>query len=255
MKKYFTLIILSITLIINFSCSTKKDATPEVLGQLYFHLHTNIDSTEVPGLDSLVHSNTGRKISLNFTQFYISNIKLVKLDGSLYSVPNKVLLKTFWNELYLIGNVPAGNYKSVQFTVGFDSLTAIKNPISTDTVFNHTEMWFGSAAQPAGYVFLNLRGKIDTSLAANALVNQMAPFTFKIGTYANAKSISLPNENFTVSPNQTQYVHLIINYMKLFDGIDLTKPGNLSVQNISENSYAVAKQITNNIPAMFSYEF
>ncbi len=255
MTKYSPIAYCLIFLGLTLSCISKEDNSPATTGQLYFHFHGDIETTEIPVLDTVMYSNAGRKISLSFTQLYISNIKLVKLDGSLYSVPNKVLLRTFWNELYLIGNVPAGNYKSVQFLVGFDSLTAAKNPISTDTVFNHHEMWFESTANPAGYVFLNLQGKIDTTIASNAQVNQMVPFTYKIGTFANAKAVSLPDENFIVLPNKTQYVHMIINYMKLFDGIDLTKPGNLAVQNISDNSNAVAKQIANNIPAMFSYEF
>jgi len=247
---------LSILCFLSFACSNKSEInSPEVSGQLYFHFHTNIDNTEVPGLDSIVNSSTGRKISLSFTKMYISNIKLVKLDGSLYSVSDKVLLKTFWNELYLIGNVPAGNYKSVQFTVGFDSITSAKTPISTDTVFNHPEMWFWNTAQPQGYVFLNVQGEIDTTKNSNGLINQMMPFSYRIGTSVNAAFVSLPDENFTVSPNQTQYVHMIINYMKLFDGVDLSKASNLSVQSISDNSNTAAKQIAVNMSNMFSYEF
>jgi len=46
----------------------------------------------------------------------------------------------------------------------------------------------------------------------------------------------------------------VINYMKVFDGIDLSKASNLSVQSTTDNSGAVATQIVNNIPGMFSYE-
>jgi hypothetical protein len=247
--------LLAFALFINFGCTNKKDIAREVTGQLYFHLHTNIDTTEVQGYDSISLSSAGRKISMSLAQLYISNIKLVKLDGSFYSVPDKVLLKTFWNELYLIGNVPIGTYKSVQFTVGFDSITSAKTPISSDTVFNHPEMWFSNVAQPQGYIFVNFQGKIDTTVKSNGLAAQMVPFDYKIGTFNNAKFVSLPNENYTVSANQTQYVHLIINFMKLFDGVDLTKTDNLSITGISDNSTTVAKTIASNIPSMFSYEF
>lgn len=255
MENPYILVILAFALFINFGCSTKKDIAPEVTGQLYFHLHTNIDASEVQGYDSITMSSTGRKISLSLAQLYISNIKLVKLDGSLYSVANKVLLKTFWNELYLIGNVPAGNYESVQFTVGFDSLTSIKTPISPDTVFNHPEMWFFQTAQPQAYIFVNFQGKIDTTVKANGTNSQMVPFTYKIGTYQNAKSVSMPNENFSILPSQTQYVHIIINYMKLLDGIDLVNSANLSIPGIQANSSSFAEQVASNIPKMFSYEF
>jgi hypothetical protein len=255
MRRYCCLVVAFIFVVLDFSCTNMKEANPLATGQLYFHLHTNIDNTEVPGYDSIVSSSSGRKISLDFTQMYISNIRLVRSDGSLYSVANKVLLKTFWNELYLIGNVPAETYKSVQFTVGFDSITGAKIPISSDTVFNHPEMWFWTTAQPQGYIFLNVQGMIDTSTNADGLKTHMVQFTYKIGTSANAKQISLPDENFSISSNQTQYVHLVINYMKLFEGLDLSKTRNLSVENISDNGNAVAKQIANNVPGMFSYEF
>jgi hypothetical protein len=185
---------------------------------------------------------------------YISNIELVKLDGSVYSVSGRVLLKDFENEVFFVGNVPAGNYKSVRFSIGLNSTANAKTPISTDTIFNRTEMWFGSTAQPQGYIFLNVQGRIDTTAKANGTEVQMVQFSYKIGTTTNIKQIVLPDQNFTVLPNKIEYVHMIINYMKIFDGIDLGKAGNLSVNSPADNTSDVAIKITNNIPLIFNYE-
>ena len=185
---------------------------------------------------------------------YISNIELVRLDGSVYPVTDKVILKDFDNEAYLIGNVPAGNYKSVHFSVGLNAAVNAKIPVSTDTVFYRPEMWFGSTAQPQGYIFLNIQGKIDTTANASGAEAQMVQFAYKIGTTANIKQVVMPDNNFTVLPNQIEYVHMIINYMKIFDGIDISKAGNLSVQTTSENSNAISQKIVNNIQGMFHYE-
>jgi len=115
-------------------------------------------------------------------------------------------------------------------------------------------MWFGNAAQPQGFVFLNVQGKIDTTALANGTENQMVPFAYRIGTAAGIKPVAMPDQNFSVFPDQIEYVHLVINYMKIFKGIDLSKAGNLSVQSTTDNSGSVATQIVNNIPGMFSYE-
>ena len=126
--------------------------------------------------------------------------------------------------------------------------------VAGDTVFYRPEMWFGSSAQPQGYVFLNVQGKIDTTALANGTESQMVQFAYRIGTAANLKQVVMPDQNFSILPDQVEYVHMVINYMKIFDGIDLHIATNLHVQSTTDNSTALANQIVNNIPAMFSYE-
>ena len=248
-------LVFAVLLGIASSCTNDKGPAPVITGSLYFHFHSNIDQTEVPGYDTIVVSNQGRKISISMCQFYISDISLVRSDGSLYQVENKVILKIFQNELYFMGDIPVGSYKSVQFNVGFDSITALKNPISADTVFTYPEMWFDNSLPSQKYIYFYFGGKIDTTSSADGNLKQMVNFNYRIGTFPNVQQVKLPEESFLVSNKQLQYIHITINYMKLFEGIDLTKLGNLSVQNISDNSGAVAKSIAKNIPAMFHYEF
>ena len=254
MKNYFFILSIALAMWLNVSCTKKNSINPVVTGQLYFHLHTNIDSLEVDSYNSVLQSTSGRNISLSLAQMYLSNIQLVRLDGSVYSVANQVILKVFENEAYLVGNVPAGNYRSVRFSVGLSAMENAKTPVAGDTVFYRPEMWFGNTAQPQGFVFLNVQGKIDTTALGNGTEDQMVQFTYKIGTAASLKQVVMPDQNFSVFPNQIEYVHMLINYMKIFDGIDLSKASNLSVQSTTDNSGSVATQIVNNIPGMFSYE-
>jgi hypothetical protein len=254
MKKQIKITILIPVLFFNIACTKKNENTAEVTGQFYFHLHTNIDDSEVYSYNSVIQSSGGRKVLLSMAQLYISNIELVKLDDSIYSVSNKVLLKDFENGSYLVGNVPAGNYKSLRFSVGLNNTDNEKTPVSSDAVFNRPEMWFGNFAQPQGYIFLNVQGKIDTSANADGSEVQMVQFVYKIGSSVNETKIIMPVHNYTILPDQEYYEHIIINYMKIFDGIVLSNSSNLSVQNESENSNSVAQQVVKNIPKMFSYE-
>ncbi len=237
------------------SCK-KKDTTPPPAanGTLGFHLHTNVDTNEVANYDSVYVMTGGRKISVHFSQLYISGIQLVKPDGSTYAVPGTIILKKQQIEPYSVGSVPSGNYTSVSFNVGLSATTNASTPASADSTLNIPAMWLGTTVQPSGFAFVNFQGKIDTTAAANCTRPQMVSFTYKIGTNANLKTVNMPTQNFTVSPNQMQYVHMIIDYNKLFTGIKLSTNSNLNVISAADNALPLATQIKNNIPLMFKYE-
>lgn len=221
-------------------------------GNLTLHLHTFIGETEVDGLGIEMQTLEGRIISLTKAQMYISGIQLVKLDGSLVDVPYN-LLKLFEAESVVVGDVPVGNYKSIKFKVGLNAATNTLIPsLSSDSIIlNKPAMWFGSSAQPDGYVFMNCQGTIDTSSAMN---ETPVPFIYKIGTNSNYVQVSMPEQNFTVFKNNVNYLHMVIDYSKLFNGIQINMTNNLQVNSTSDNALPIAIAIKNNIPLMFRYE-
>ena len=222
-------------------------------GTFMFHLHTYISNSEVDlyGID--YKTLDGRTISLNMAQLYVSDVQLVKLDGSLVNISGKKILKVFEKETDIVGDAPVGNYKSIRFKIGIDATTNALAPTtpSDSAILNKPAMWFSNAAQPDGYVFMNVQEKVDTSAAKNKAT---VPFAYKIGTNANYKQVTMGDKNFSVEEGKAAFGHLIIDYSKLFDGIDLTKIGNLSVTTASANSTAIAAKIANNMPSMFIYE-
>jgi hypothetical protein len=244
------------------SCEKNKSDEPQPNGNnpsntptgIYsFHLHTYIGANEVDLYNVTYQTPAGRDISLSLAQLYISDIQLIKLDGSTYTVTGKKILKVLETDSYVLGNVPVGNYKSVRFKVGFDASTNLLNPTTpTDSaILNKPAMWFGGTAQPDGYVFMNVQGTIDTS---SNLSGAFAPFVYKIGTNANNTQVTMPDQNLTVTENQVTYRHIIIDYSQLFKGIQLNNSSNLSITTVGENNNALAKEIVSNIPYMFQYE-
>jgi hypothetical protein len=255
----FTNLILILGFLGILSCKKNVTPTPDPVvptGTFLFHLHPYIDNSEVDLYNITYTSFEGRKIALSMIQLYVSNIQLVKLDGSLVDISGKKILKVLEQETSLVGEVPVGNYKSIRFKVGLDPTTNALNPTtpSDSAVLNKPDMWFGKTAQPDGYVFMNLQGKIDTTTNANGTAAQMQPFSYKIGTNANWKQVTMGDRNFTVEEGKSQFGHLIINCTKLFNGIALNQAANLSVTTASANSSAIAAKIVNNIPSMFIYE-
>lgn len=266
--KHFLNITIILAMLLFTACDKKQPApdpatpapeqtnTPET-GTFFFHLHTYIEDNEVDAYNIVYTNLDGRKVALSMAQLYISNIQLVKKDGTVYDIPNnKKILKVLDVDQINVADVPVGEYKSIRFKVGLDANTNQLNPsASPDSVLLKTaSMWFGAAPQPDGYVFLNVQGKIDTTYDASATVAQMQPFVFKIGTNANYKQVSMPDKNFTVVKDQAVFGHIIIDYYKLFAGVALNHASNLSVTTASANNVSPATTIANNIPLMFRYE-
>ncbi|HSZ71639.1 MAG TPA: MbnP family protein [Cytophagaceae bacterium] len=242
------------------SCGKKSDdASPSTpTGTLQFHLHTNVDTNEVGDFNTVYSipvpgsATARRNISVSAAELYISNIQLVRSDGSLYNVSNEIVLKVQPIEPYTIGNVPAGNYKSVRFYVGLDPTTDKRVLVlPADSVLNHSEMWFGSAATN-GHLFINFQGSIDTTTVASG--SSMTPFSFKLGTNKNYQPV-IVTQSFTVSPNQTQFVHMIVDYSKLFTSVTLNNANNINISSHTDSTSNNAIQISNNISSMFRNEY
>ena len=244
---------------LNSGCSKKDNNTTTApvtdSGQLNFHVHTNLGDEEVDDYNTVYTMKDNRKVSLSLAQFYISGIELVKTDGSVYTVPDFTLLKVLELESYVIANVPVGTYKSVRFKIGLDNATNSKDAAGND-LLNHPEMWFNTAAQPDGYVYLHAAGKIDTTTGATGSESQMQPFVYKIGTAAHYVEIDMPDHDpaYSITKGASVFVHLIFDYNQLFDGILLNNPANLKVSSKTDNTGPLSTQIANNIVKGFSYE-
>lgn len=258
-KKYIQIAFICLTAIVGLtfsSCKKDKDTdpapTPAADGTIAFHLHTNVDTAEVASYDSINVMSSGRKITVSIAQLYLSNIQLIKLDGSTVDVSGVIAFKKQQEEVYTLGTVPSGNYKSVKFNVGLSAATNAATPAASDSTLNQPSMWFGATAQPLGFTFVNFQGTIDTTTAANGAT--LYPFSYKIGTNANLKTVTMPDQNFTVSPGQVQFVHMMIDYNMLFNGIQLNVNSNLIMDTNPANGTPLGTQISNNVASMFMYE-
>lgn len=257
MKQVFMLLTAAL-LVFNTSCK-KNETTPTTTTvdstTLYIHLHTNLDTNEVEDYNTVYEMESGRKVSAGIAQLYLSHIQLIKEDGSAYDIPNVIVFKVQETEPYLLGKVPVGNYKSVRFYVGLDSATNTFAATS-NAALNHSEMWFNAAAQPGGYVYVNFQGKIDTTTDGDGTEAQMQPFMYMLGTGAAYKQVTMPDHTpvYNFTKDNTQYIHIIIDYAKLFTGVPLNNPLNLMIMNAGANASGIGTTVNNNIPSMFSYE-
>lgn len=245
------LILWIITLSFTFNaCNTDEPAVKP--GSLAFHVHTLVDSTEIENYGEVITRKDGRQMTVNTAQLYISNVKLIKIDGSVIDGPSSPVLVKQGVEEYELGEAPAGNYKIIRFDVGLSDVTNSSNPSSTDLNLNQPSMWFGATAQPNGYSFINFQGTIDTSSAPYG--GPLVPFAYKIGTNAHRVTITMPEQNFTISAGQLSVVHLEANYGKLLDGIQLNQSSNIHIVTVEENGWSWVSDMENRIAQMFYYQ-
>lgn len=250
-NRFYILSSLFILCCCTFFSSCKKKAKDEngdtPMGKVSMHLHSYIEDEEIDLYNIPYSTHDGRAISLKLAQFYISDIELVKLDGSVYSIPNSTVLKKLGVDTYIIGEAPVGNYTSVRFKVG---LPANSNQVDFSKTADSV-MWFSNTKADDGYIFLNVQGAIDTS---EAYTGTRTPFIYKIGSNVNYKQINMPRKDFTIVASEVYYIHLIADFNRLFNGIKISDNSNLYVRTVSDNSSPLAQKILNNIPSLFIYE-
>lgn len=250
-------------LLFTSGCHQNNNSNPTALVGLHFH--TYIDTNLVdPGVYATQYflDSLGRLELLTGAQFYVSNLSFRnKSSQQWYTIAGSVFLKRIQNEVYPVGNIPAGTYDAIAFTIGLgntlnsQSPSAFSTTTGYDTVLSTTEqavMWgsgmAGMTGMPSGYTFLNVQGYDSTD---------HIPFSYQIGGYGDTVNITLPYPaGFTIAanePNILQLVHVIADYGKLLQTV---RPINSSNNNSSfyGTTPNTSNSLWNNIIKMFRYE-
>jgi hypothetical protein len=235
-------LILSMAALLFMATGCSKSSPSAIVG---FHFHTYIYDTVVDPFLYPVQAfpdSLGRVEHLGVAQFYVTNVAFRnKSTQQWYTIPGSIFLKRIQNEEYAIGNMPAGTYDDVSFTVGVGNALNSASPSAynggADTVLSATEqavMW-GSGMPgtnaTTGYTFMNGYG--DT-------VNVTLPFPGGFTIAAN-------------QPNTLQLIHIIADYGKLLQAIRPINPGNNN-SSFYGPSPAPAQNLWQNIINMFRYE-
>lgn len=249
-------------------CTQVNNSNPQALVGLHFHtfIDTNLVDPVVYTVEAFPDS-LGRVEHLSVAQFYVTNLAFRnKSSQQWYTIPNSIILKRIDNEIYPVGNIPAGTYDAVQFTIGLGNTLNSQTPSyytgnsslpAADSVLSTTEQqaMFGSSmagtsnmAAISGYTFMNVQGYDSLDHIA---------FSYQIGGYGDTVQITLPyGAGFTIAanqPNVLQLIHLEADYGKLLQTL---RPINTNNSNSSFYSIqpAPANSLWQNIIRMFRYE-
>ena len=268
-SKHAAFVIAVFTLFTFSSCSDSvenSEPTPVAEGGKLRLEFDNVVGDKNLVLNSVTYQNaTKEDFVVTKLNYFISNIKLTKTDGTVFTVPQDssyFLIKedTKATQFVTLNNVPFGDYKAVEFMVGVDSLRNTAPNEKRKGVLDPG----GSMADDgmywewnSGYIFVKLEG---TSSKGNPVNNK---FYYHIGLFGGYSQRTVNNTRVVkvefgslkapVTEKATPEVHLLVDVLKVFDG-----PGtNLSIEKFNSvmgGQQEKSQQIANNYAKMFTLD-
>lgn len=158
-KHFFLMILLSV-FSIGYSFAQNKEKKRAAV-EIHFEHYVG---DEVLQLDSGNYANSlGQDFTITKFNYYISHIQLTRKDGEIYLSDQYFLIKEedSHSKMIELVKIPPGEYTSIQFMIGVDSL-ANCNGIQSGALDPINGMFW---TWNTGYIFLKLEG---TSMASNA---------------------------------------------------------------------------------------
>ncbi len=124
--------------------------------------------------------------------YFVSNVTLTKSDGSTWNTNNFHLLDASNSQPVELNNIPAGNYTSISFLLGVDSLN--------NHTLNHSEPALDPATGMSwgwntGYIFYRMKGYYSS-------LNK--GFSYDLGGDQNLIKISFNLNDYKLSKNQVK---------------------------------------------------
>ncbi|MBC8153471.1 MAG: hypothetical protein H7Z72_11215, partial [Bacteroidetes bacterium] len=207
-------------------------------------------------------NGSGEPFTVTTLNYYLSNFRFRRTDGSEYVVPQDssyFLVKESdkASQLLTFRNLPVGDYSAVTFTIGVDSLRSTANISERTGVLNPA----GSATAPndmywawnSGYIFLKLEG---LSPRAPVDATGLNLFQYHIGLFGipinNTRTVSLPfgTDVAKVTTGQLPVVTLKANVLTIFDGS--TAVSIAQHPEVMVNPFSAT--IANNYSTLFRYD-
>lgn len=229
------------------SCRKRPDPVPPVTtGSLKMEF-SNIVGDRALNLDLQQYVNAaGDSFTVSTYKYYISNIVLNGADGNKYVEPNSYHLidqATAASRKFKIDNVPVGDYTSVTFMIGVDSLHNSSGAQTGDLSPDKGMLWDWNT----GYIMAKMEGKANTSTGPGKT------FFLHISGYSGInsvlKTVTLPfPEKAIVSGDNIPNVHIFSDVQEWF-----RTPSTISFADFS-NVMTVGKralQIAGNYADMF----
>ncbi|PKQ66870.1 MbnP family protein [Raineya orbicola] len=238
-----------------FSCKSKENTQSKGIVIEIAHFFEN----EPLRLQNNYTNNFGEQFSVNLLRYYLSNFRLQRSDGAEYVVPQEkcyflVELDKPASYKLFIPDVPLGEYKSISFLIGVDSL---RNTMSPDKRTGNLDV--GGAAEGmywnwnTGYIFFKLEG--------NSPVGVNGAFRYHIGGYGGyttqtlnnirSKTINFGNTPLKVQSHHSAMVHLKFNLAEFF-----RNPHTLKIAHNSDVMFApISAKYADNSVNLFSLDF
>lgn len=224
MKKIF--ILLAATATIATSCKKSETFNEEVKGPLSVEFDNIAGSSDLE-LNTTAYTNTSAEsFKITKLKYYVSNFVFTKTDGSAYTVPQDesyfLIDENSGTEQEAEFEVPEGEYKTLSFTLGVDSLRSTADISKRTGVLDPAGAASGMYWNTnSGYIFFNMEGTLASAPGGS--------FAYHIGGYGNTAAPVINNiKTITldlsargtpkVKSGKETNIHLMVDVLKFFDG-------------------------------------
>lgn len=245
------------------ACQTKNDIATSV-GSLELQFDNRLGNSDLVLGVGLYRNRLNETFTVTRFDYFVSNIRLLRADGSAYTVPQDdsyflVREADPASQVIKLSNVPAGDYTQLEFMVGVDSLrntadiskrTGILDPAGSHTSGMYWD-W------NSGYIHLKMEG---TSPQAPLDATGNRNFRYHIGLFGGYQArtlnntrvvrvpISVNGAGLRTSPDLKSSLVISTDAAKLFDG-----PTPISIATYPDVMVSpVSAIIANNYATMFS---
>lgn len=261
-KKIFTALLPALFCTWLASCSKEDTPAPGSQDDL---TDLSVEFDNIVGGQNLylnaVNYNTpsGEQFNVSLLQYFISNIKLRKTDGSVYTVNQDssyfLIRESDPTTRFAKFKVPAGDYNQLTFVLGVDSLRSTMDLSKRTGVLDPSGgmedgMYWG---WNSGYIFFKMEG---VSPAAPLDPTGQRKFRYHIGgfggysapTINNIKTITLDLTASGIAQarkGRTANVHLMVDIIKVFSGSATLKIADNPTVMFSDYSVNIANNLVN----------
>jgi hypothetical protein len=257
----YVLLFMGVTLL--SACKKDKNIDPNRKGNLRISFENKVGNQSLQ-LNSGAYQNIlGEDFTVSMLNYYISNISLVNEDGSVYTVPQDESYFLIKEEVastksITIPSVPEGNYKSIRFMIGVDSLRSTL-PISERTgVLDPSGEGQGMYwTWNSGYIFVKMEGTSSFSTqTGNVIKYHIGGFGgYNSPTINNIKTVELSFGSDVAEVREEKgasgpMLHIEADVLKMFNGST-----NISfAENPVVISGAFSANVANNYANMFKVD-
>lgn len=256
-----SMLVIGLTVI---ACET-SDENPVIVtksGQMRIAFDNVVGSSDLKLNSSTYQNAAGESFTVTKFNYFVSNIRLRKDDGTDYVVPQDssyflVQEASPTSQTISLNNIPIGKYTGLTFTIGVDSLRSLadisKRTGVLDPGLNDGMYWDWNS----GYIFMKLEG-----ISTLAPATQNNTFFYHVGgfgggydgkkTINNLRTVTLPfgNDVASVQTGVTPIVRLTTDALRVFNGstqLSIAQHSSVMFETYSTN-------IANNYAQMISYK-
>jgi hypothetical protein len=243
------------------SCNKDNETVynPSVKGELTIEFDNIAGSADL-ALNTAEYTNSsGENFTVTQLRYYVSNFSLMRTDGTVYTVPQDSCYFLIdesdpaTHEPLL--NVPEGEYTSLSFIVGVDSLRSTMDFSQRTGVLDTTSDGGDMYWDPnQGYIFFNMEGSSATASPGGTYKYHIGGFGgITSPTFNNIKKLTLDlTQRGTpkVKAGKETNIHLMVDILKFFNG--KTKLSISSDPSVMFSDFSV--QLADNLPGMFEHD-